>query len=209
MQLFNKSSIKKSFVYTWYLYPIAIAIIVVLWIWGFSAFHAPSAHQELAIFFAANVHNDSFLVSIMNNHYEREKLRSITSSYSSVGSAGFVDKLKIAMNNADIMILDEDTLGGFIHYYDQTLVEFSDYVKDNYLDSDHNYYKFDDKDYGLLIKEKGVECYLNNYMTFNEEKDYYLVLNLASSNLGSIINENNAYYDNALTYMNYLVEGNL
>ena len=43
----------------------------------------------------------------------------------------------------------------------------------------------------------------------NEEKDYYITFSPASVNTGKMYNEDNAYYDNALTFMNYLLLGNL
>ena len=209
MQLLNKGAIKNTFAHTWYMYPIGIALVSMIWVWSFYAFHLPSSHQKINIFFATDVKNDSFLKDIMNKHYEKEKLREVSETYSLPSGTLFVQKLQIALGSTDIMVLDETTLGGFQNQYKDQLVEFTSYIKDNYLTSSHTYYDFDGKNYGILIKEKNSTCYLTNYMTFDEEKDYYLVLNQASTNLGKVTSEDNAYYDNALTYMNYLLEGNL
>ena len=42
MQLFNKESAKKTFAHTWYIYPLTIGLITLVWIWGFQTFHLPS-----------------------------------------------------------------------------------------------------------------------------------------------------------------------
>ena len=211
MQLLNKQAIKNAIAHTWYLYPISITLITLLWIWGFSAFHMPSAHQTISIFIEAEVKNDSLFHDIMNKKYDKEKLRELTISYSSKDRSGYLDKLRIALSTSDIMIFDEDTMGGFINQYEDYLVCFDDYIVDNYLDSPQQYYKFSDEEYGygILIKEKGVENYLNTYITFDESLDYYLVLSKSSSNLGARYEVGNAYYDNALTYMGYLLKGEL
>lgn len=209
MQLFNKRAIKNSFYHTWYLYPILTIIASILWVWGFSAFHLPSNHQTLSIFLETNVQKDSIFYDIMNKKYDREKLRDITISYSLKEQSGYYDKLRVALSTYDIMILTEDTLSGFVNQYENYLVNFDDYIKDNYLDGSHTYYKFNEEDYAVLIKEKQVEIYLNNYMSFYEDDNYYLVFCRGSSNLGKRYDENNAYYDNALTYMNYLIKGEI
>ena len=46
----------------------------------------------------------------------------------------------------------------------------------------------------------------DQYMTFYND-DYYLVITKASTNTGKLYNEKNEYYDNALTIVNYLMEG--
>lgn len=209
MQILNKNAIKNTFAHTWYLYPISIGLIVGIWVWSFHAYHLPSAHQKIDVFFSSEVRNGDFLKSIMNKHYEKEKLRDVTYSYSLPTGATYYQKLQIAISNSDMMVLDKNTLEGFANQYQGTLVEITNDVKTKYLTSEHTYYQFNSKDYGILIKEKSVVNYLSNYMTFDEEQDYYLVLNQASKNLGSIYDEGNAYYDNALTYMNYLLEGDL
>ena len=209
MQYINRNSIKNTFAHTWYMYPVGVALVSMIWIWSFYAFHQPSSHQKINIFFATDVRDDSFLKEIQNKHYDKEKLREVSHSYSLPGNAIFVQKLQIALTNTDMMILDEETLSGFKNSYGEQLVEISTYIKDNYLSNTHTYYDFDSKNYGIIIKEKNSTCYLSKYMTFDEEKDYYLVLNQASTNLGKVTSEDNSYYDNALTYMDYLLEGKL
>ena len=208
MQLLNKNAIKNTFFHTWYLYPISIVIITLLWIWGFGAFHQPTNHQRITIFLSCDVKDESFLYDIMNENYEKENLREIVPSYALPDSVGFLSKLQLAMSNADMMIIDENTLKGFANSYQSYLVELNDYILNNYLKGTYHYYDFVDKHYGIRIKEAGVDNYFNNYLTYKEEQDYYLVLMTGSVNLGAYEDENNAYYDNALTYASYLLELN-
>ena len=209
MQNFNKKATINTFSHTWYVYPLSIALIAGLWIWSYHAYHLPSAHQKINVFFASDVRNDSFLKSIMNKHYDKEKLREVSTSYSLPTGTLYYQKLQIALVESDILILDENTLSGFANKYQEQLVEITTDIKDTYLTSDHEYYQFNSKDYGIIIKEKNVICYLNEYMTFDENQNYYLLLNQSSTNLGKIKGDDNAYYDNALTYMDYLLEGNI
>ena len=209
MQLLNKTAIKNTFAHTWYLYPISIGIISAIWVWSFYAFHLPSAHQKIEIFFSTEVRSNAFLTSIMNKHYEKEKLREVSHNYSLPSGVAYYQKLQLALSSSDILVLDEGTLSGFANQYQDTFVEINDYIKINYLTSEHTYYNFDEKNYGILIKEKNAQSYLSNYMTFDETQDYYLVLNQASTNLGSVLDEGNADFDNALTFMDYLLEGNI
>ena len=208
MQLLNKKAIKNSIAHTWFLYPISIGLVTAIWMWGFYAFHQPSNHQKLTIFFATDINNESFMNSIMNKHYDKEKLRLINPSYTLPNNIAYYQKLQIALSNADMLILDETTLSGFEHQYANQFTEMNDYVK-GYLKDQKSFYQFEGKDYGVLIKQKETQCYLNSYMTFDEAQNYYLVLTASSTNLGARYDEANAYYDNALTYMSYLLEGDL
>ena len=209
MQVFNKTSIKNTFAHTWYLYPVAIALVSVIWIWSFNVYHQPTTHQKLNLFFSTEIHNESFLNDIKNDHYEREKLREVTPSYALPTSVGYYSKLQVALSNSDLLILDETTLAGFEHQYETSFVKINDYIKNNYLNNDYTFYKFNEEDYAVLIKEKETTHYLSSYMTFDESQNYYLVLSSSSKNLGPVLDEGNAYYDNALTYTTYLLTGDL
>ena len=210
MQLFNKVAAKKSLVHTWYIYPILVTISTLLWVWGFGAFHQPSAHQKLTLFFATDITNESFLKDIQSEHYSRETLREV-SAYSSLPSMGsaYYQKLKLYISNSDILVLDENTLDELSVALDKAFVPFTNEVKTKYLFNGNSYYSVDDKDYGVLIKKKGEPSYYSSFMTFEEERDYYLTLSLSSSNLGKMLDESNEKFDNALTFMHYLIEKSL
>ena len=122
MQLFNKSSAKKIFAHTWYLYPVGAAILSVIWIWAFPTYHQPTKHQTISIFFAAEIKNDSFLKYIQSN-YEKEKLREVTPSYCLPSTTVFGQKMKIANNYSDILVLNETTLAKFDSQDNELFVE--------------------------------------------------------------------------------------
>lgn len=204
MQLINSSSIKKTFAHTWYLYPIAIAITAILWLWGFQAFHQPSAHQSLTIFFASEVKDSTFTTHILNQ-YEKEDLREIKISYSLREGAGFTTKLQLAINTGDLLVLDEKTLSEFNGHQSDFFTEITSEVKNQYYPNSYTYYSDDGKDYGIFLKGKGENHYLNSYMNFDENEDYYIVLLVGSQNLGKITSLENEHYDNALTVVNRLI----
>lgn len=207
MQTFNKSSFKKIMYHSWYLYPLSAFLIVLLWLWGFQAFHQPSAHERLQLFFASEIKNESFLNKIVNN-YKKEKLREAYVTYGLPESVGFGSKLQIAVNNADMLILDETTLKAFDGHDDNYFKAIPEDIKEDYIDSDSSYYTVDDKSYGILLKNKNEDHWLKEYMTFDEEENYYICLSVTSQNLGRLTNEDNTYYDNALTFINHLLKEN-
>ena len=206
MQTINKTSANKTFAHTWYVYPIVATLITLLWIWGFQAFHQPSNHQKLTLFFATEIKNKSFLNDIRDN-YDREKLRQVEANYGLPTSVGFTTKLQVAVNTADIIILDETTLASFNDHHQNYFVEIDNYVK-SYLEKDETYYVDNEKNYGILLKEKNTNHWMKQYMDFDEEKDYYITISIASQNIGKVFDENNAYYDNALSIIKYLIKEN-
>lgn len=204
MQLINKSSVKKTFSHTWYLYPLATILITFIWLWGFQAFHQPSTHQSLSLFFATEMKNDSFTKKILEQ-YDREKLREIRTASALPNAVGYTTKLQLAINTGDLMIIDEGTLKDFDDHQENFFVELSNKTKEKYLKETYSYYSNKGKDYGILFKEKNKEHYLNNYMNFDENQNYYLVLLTGGNNLGDITSSENAPYDNALTIINKLI----
>lgn len=202
---------KKIFAHTWYVYPLAIGLIVVLWLWGFEAFHQPSAHQSLTIFFATQIHKESFAKEIRKNNYKRENLREVSTPHSLPSSSGYYSKLKMYISNSDILVLDEKTIDDFKNYKDRFFVDIPNDIQNEYYQEFLDYYVYEDEEqvnhsYGIRIKKKGEASYFDDYMTFDNGYDYYACLSLSSKNLGKISGENNSRYDNALTFMKYLLK---
>ena len=209
MQLFNKSAIKKTFVHTWYIYPLLAGIVTVIWLWAFYAYHQPSKHQLLTLFFSTNVKNTKFVDQIMK-HYEREDLRQVSTSGLLPDAAGYYSKLQTAFSDSDLLILDEATIQEFEGHQERIFYNITDEVKTDYLPGEHEYYTYTKDEttytYGVLLKKKGEEHTLQQYMDFDELRDYYICVCLSSVNAGILRSQSNKAYDNALTFMNYLLE---
>ena len=204
MQIANKDSMKRIFAHTWYLYPISGILLSLLLLWAFYAYHQPSRHQQIEIFFACDAKDESFIKEIQNK-YEREKLREVIPSYCLPTAPGFANKLQIAINSADLIVLNEPMLEKFnskdsIYFY-----EFNSYAK-AYFPENTVYYPNEEKDYAFLLKSAEDNAKMNKYLTFVENENYYLCLAKASKNVGTLISEDNSYYDNALTFASYLLE---
>lgn len=203
MQLFNSSSAKKIFTHTWYIYPIGALLLSLIWIWAFPTYHQPTKHQTISIFFAAEVKDDSFLKNIQSN-YEREKLREVTPSYCMPDATVFGQKMKIANSYADILVINETVFKRYESQYSDLFAEIDSNMKENYF-KDNSYYTSSGKDYAVLLKSKDVTSKLEDYLLM-ENENYYLCFAVGSNNLGKSNSPENEYYDNALTFAQYLLE---
>ena len=206
MQLFNKSAIKKTFVHTWYIYPLLAGLVTVIWLWAFYAYHQPTKHQTLSLFFSAKVKSLKFVDQIQKK-YSEENLREVSVSGLLPEAKGYYDKLEIAFNECDLLILDKVTISEYEGHYDLVFYRITDEVIENYVEGEHEYYTFTDSEentykYGIKVDKER----LSNYMDFHELRDYYICVCKSSVNCGSLKNKSNAKYDNALTFMNYLLE---
>ena len=144
MQLFNKEASKRIFTHTWYIYPLLIGIITVIWLWGFQAFHQPSSHQSLLMFFSTNISNNVFTKEIMNEYYAREDLRQIDAYYSLPDLPSYVDKLNLYIRKSDILVLDKKTIDDLRGYQERFFVEFDDKLKEKYFDQNYEFYTYID-----------------------------------------------------------------
>lgn len=203
MQTINKSLLKNKFTYTWFIYPVAGVILTLIWLWSFPAFHQPSAHQKINVFFATDIKSEEFIDPILEK-YDREQLREITPSYALPGSALYSQKLSIAIGNADVLVLTKTQFDAYKDKANCSLffAQVTSYVQEKCQIEASQVYA----DYGIILKANGENHYLEQYMTFAED-DYILTFSIASTNLGSAIHEENAPYDNALTFAHYLIGG--
>ena len=209
MQRFNKTTCKHAFTHTWYLYPISVFIVSLVWLWGFRTYHQPTAHQKLTIFVAAKVNDQSCFKKIAKDHYKREDLREVKVPSSLPSAASYYEKLKVYLFTSDILILDYETINNMKTHLAETFVSLDNPVISAYFSGGETYYTYDTTNYAVRMKEKDTAHYLDTYMTFASDQDYYLLLGGSSKNLGSAIHEKNATHTNALTYMKYLLEGDL
>ena len=134
MQLINKTAVKKTIVHTWYIYPILAGIITVIWLWAFSAFHQPTKHQMLTLFFSARVKSTKFADKLMT-YYPKEKLREVSISGLLPNAQGYPAKLKPALNGSDLLILDKTTLDDLSHR-DVVIYNIPDDIKTKYFPFD-------------------------------------------------------------------------
>ena len=201
MQTLNKSAMKNTFTYTWFIYPMSAIILSLVWLWSFPTFHQPSAHQKIDAFFATDIKSEEFADNILKK-YDRENLREINSSYAFPGTTLYAQKLQLALTSSDVLILPKEHFERYKVDYDLYFAKVTFYIQEKCQIEETRVLE----DYGVLLKTKGVEHYLENYMTF-DDKDYVLVFSANSKNLGSAIDEDNAPYDNALTFVHYLLEG--
>ncbi len=201
MQTINKSLIKNTFSYTWFIYPASAVILTLIWLWSFPTFHMPSAHQKIDAFFATDIKSEIFADNILKN-YNRENLREINPSYALPGSSLYVQKLQIAIGHADILVLTKQQFVQYKVSYSAFFAPITSYVQEKCQINESQVFD----EYGITLKSKDENHYLENYMSFADD-DYVIALSITSKNLGSAINEDNAPYDNALTFVHYLLEG--
>ena len=213
MQLLNKQAAKNIFAHTWYIYPLLIGLITVIWIWGFQAFHLPGAYESLTLFFATSIKDESFATKLMKTYYAKEKLRQVDAYSCLPTNAGYYAKLQLYLSKSDFLVLDERTIDEFKNYQDRLFVELDDELLEKYSLENYDFYTFVDEEsishkYGIKIKDKAETTYLDQFMTFDTDYDYYVCLSTSSVNLGYKSEKGNDKHDNAITYMKHLLEAN-
>lgn len=201
MQTINKSLIKNTFTYTWFIYPVSAVLLTLIWLWSFPTFHMPSAHQKIDAFFATDITNNTFVDNILKK-YDRENLRQINPSYALPGSALYAQKLQIAIGHSDVLVLTKTQFSQYKIDYNLFFVPVTSYIQEKCQVNESQVFD----GYGITLKNKGENHYLESYMNFADD-DYVIALSVTSKNMGSAINEDNAPHDNALTFVHYLLEG--
>ena len=201
MQTINKSLVKNTFTYTWFIYPVSAVLLTLIWLWSFPTFHMPSAHQKIDAFFATDITNNTFADNILKK-YDRENLRQINPSYALPGSALYAQKLQIAIGHSDILVLTKTQFSQYKIDYSLFFVPVTSYIQEKCQINESQVFD----GYGITLKNKGENHYLESYMNFADD-DYVIALSVTSKNMGSAINEDNASHDNALTFVHYLLEG--
>lgn len=202
MQTLNKSLVKNTLTYTWFIYPVAGILLTLIWLWSFPTFHQPSAHQRISAFFATEIKSEEFADKILEK-YNREDLREVSPSYALPGTMTYAQKLSVAMTNSDFLVLTQSEFQVYEKTFATYFVEVTPYIQEKCQIQDDQIVS----KYGISLKKSNETHYLEQYMTFKAEEDYVLAFSTSSKNLGAAMNEDNAPYDNALTFVHYLIEG--
>ncbi|MBQ7995637.1 MAG: hypothetical protein IJ247_05455 [Bacilli bacterium] len=205
MKIIDRQSVKNTFSHTWYIYPVAAAVISLLWVWGYQAIHLPSDHQIINIFFSTNINDDSFKKTIETN-FSKEDLRELNTYSCWPQVKDYYTVLNMRLANSDLLVLPERIMKEFGNDLDKIVVEINDSIIEKYLSESPSFFTVESKNYGLEIKEKGEACWLDEYMTFDDDS-YYVALSRSSKNLGDVLDENNAKFDNALKVLGILEKG--
>ena len=200
MQTINKSLVKNTFTYTWFIYPIAAVLLSLIWLWSFPLAHAPSEREKIEMFIYADVISEKFADNILKK-YDREKLRAINMDYTA--SMGATEKIRMGFTRCDMMILPQGTYLSNKSAYSDVFAEINPYIQEKcQIDS-----SLVVEDYGILLKAANTHHYLSEFIKFDSSIDYVITFLARSKNLGAAFDENNAKYDNALTVAHYLIEG--
>ena len=200
MQTINKSLVKNTFTYTWFLYPISAVLLSLIWLWSFPLAHQPKAREKIELYCSAEVNNEEFTDQILAK-YDRNKLRTINLEYPIPFTR--TSSTTELFNRCDMMILNQDTFHQYTTLYSGVFAEINSFIQES-LQIDNSRVV---EEHGIILKESGETCYLSNYINFTSGNTYVLAFLAKSKNLGAAFNENNAKYDNALTVAHYLIEG--
>ena len=198
MQTINKSLVKNTFTYTWFIYPISAVLLSLIWLWSFPLAHQPKAREKVELFIDADVKDEKFTDLILEQ-YDRDKLRAINLEYPQrfVRSSSTTE----LFHRCDIMILSKLTYSSYIHNYEGVFAEINPYIQEQcHIDS-----SLVVENCGIQLKTTGESCFLSKYVDLSG--DYVLAFLANSKNLGAAFDEKNAKYDNALTVAYYLIEG--
>ena len=195
MQTINKSLVKNTFTYTWFIYPISAVLLSLIWLWSFPLAHQPKAREKVELFIDADVKDEKFTDLILEQ-YDRNKLRAINLEYPQRFTR--TSRTTELFPRCDIMILPEITYKMYIHNYEGVFAEINPYIQEKcQIDS------------SLVYENCGIRfgtTFLSKYVDLTSN-DYVLAFLANSKNLGAAFDENNAKYDNALTVAHYLIEG--
>ena len=213
MQLFNKAAAKNTFTHTWYIYPLLVGLITVIWILAFQTYHLPNSYEKLTLFFSTNIKSEAFATNIQKTYYSKEELRQVDAYSALRSNAGYAQKLDLYLTKSDFSVLDEKTIDELKYSREKIFVELDNELLEKYSLENYEFYTYEDDHQvshrcGIKIKTRGTTTYLNQFMTFDEDYDYYVCLLASSVNLGYLNGEKNIKHDNAITFAQHLLEAN-
>ncbi|NMV82444.1 MAG: hypothetical protein GX816_02705 [Erysipelotrichia bacterium] len=203
MKIFSKEVFVKSIHYDWVYYVLSVFAIIGLWSWAFGIFHRPKPYERLEIFVAAQIQDDSFCQEI-EDEFGPEGLKLVESNQALPNDNAFQSKLQVVGYNAsDLLILPESIFAN-LHFF-EVFIEIDNTIKDNYLTGQENFYSHEGHDYGLLIRGGEKESWLDEYLNFDVNDNYYLFISGSSHNIGDKGIYETVDFDLALDVLSYLV----
>ncbi|MDD3207369.1 MAG: hypothetical protein PHV19_02505 [Bacilli bacterium] len=203
MKIFPKAAFIRSIHYDWIYYALSFFAVIGLWSWAFGILHRPKPYEKLDIFVAAQIQNDTFCQKI-KEEFSADGLKLVESNQALPNDNAFQSKLQVVGYNAsDLLILPESVFTNI--HFSEVFIEIDEALKDDYLSGQEVFYKHEGRDYGLLVRGGEKESWLDEYLNFDVNDNYYLFISGASHNIGDKGNYQTNEFDLALAVLSYVV----
>ncbi|MFA7020781.1 MAG: hypothetical protein WC215_04435 [Bacilli bacterium] len=203
MKIFSKKAFKKGLHYDWLYYVLASFIAIGLWSWAFGVLHRPQAFERLDLFVASEIKNAGFN-DILETEFENDGLKLVESNQALPNDNAFQSKLQVVgYNSSDLLILPESIFENVL--FEEALLPVDGDIKESYLEGTESFYSYQDVDYGILLRGGSKTSWLDNYINFDVNDNYYLFISGSSQNISDLGNYETAEYDLALEVLSYLV----
>ena len=191
MNAVRKKRMQTVLKYTWPVYLVLTAVIILLLNFIFVMTHQTPAYKSLTLFVSGEVTDTKKLRSDLLEKYQDKELKTVSIISAKPNEGHYYTKLSVpGYNSADILIIPESILDNL--KVDTFGLEINQELKDTYY-SGLTTYQQENIAYGIKLNKEKVK----EYMAFTNE-DHYMVLNARSENIGSYSTKQIKERDNAL-----------
>ena len=191
MNALRKRRILATLKYTWPVYIIVAALVVMFMNFIFGLTHRVPNYKTLTVFVSGEVTDIKTLKSDMMERFKDQDLKTFTTISSKPTDGGYNTKLTITgYNGADVLIIPVSKLEKLV--VSAFALDMSDQLISDYYQG-CTLFTQDEVNYGVKIDKDKVK----QYMTLPDE-DCYMVLNGKSANIGEYSSSQIKEHDNAL-----------
>ena len=191
MNTLRKKRILATLKYTWPVYLIVVALVIMLMNFLFGITHRVPNYKTLTLFISGEVTDTKTLKTDMLERFKDQDLKTFTTISAKPTDAGYNTKLTITgYNGADILIIPVTKLEKLV--VSAFALDMADKLVTDYYQG-YTLFAQDEVNYGVKIDKEKV----SKYMTLPDE-DCYMVLNGKSANIGEYSNSQIKEHDNAL-----------
>lgn len=204
MNLFSKKTFTRKLTYDWPFYLLSALLAIVFWRGAFGLLHRYKFYEKVELFVAASL-EDTSLSKVIREQMDDEPLKSFEINQALPNDHTFLPKLhNVGYNYSDLLILPSSVYENIL--CDEVFLEINNSLIDDYLDEEKTLYKYNDLNYGFLIRNPNQTSWLDDFINFDIEESYYLFISGASKNIGNLGNFQTPEYDLALKCLKVLLK---
>lgn len=190
-----------SFLY-YYWIPVVLIIVICFSFWHFviSAINKVKDYEKIDVFIECQAADYDRIIKLQDEiKTECPDIVESNIYYFNEDDFNIYDYYQRFGVYSDILIINDDDLKDTDLYVHENYLDLS-FIKEEY--PTYKYYEFEGKPFGLYIDNDDFT--FSSWLTFDEKRDYCLVFNVNSINLGEY--GENTKTSNAITTFKYLVE---
>ncbi|GEM_PF-2124030 len=191
--------------------PLAIiGVSTIAWSLLFNRLDQPTDLESLHLFLSVPSHHTN-MKSALEYHLGADGIRKVSITAMAPDSAYYAATLAtVGIGECDLLVVPQSVLDSLADFNNFAPLSESTLLTYNLDVAQYDYYENEMTPYGIKVYEEQTNTnLLDTWMTFNDDEDYYLIVNANTVNAGDFSNREEETSDHSFVALSYLLKNDI